>query len=120
MADSWEPGTDGDETDEEQVARIVSGLIALANDAEAGRILGIGGTLEDELDVLFLSDPLGWIATDIARAMQLEEEEEEGVSLSSVVAQLRLYRVLRGEPNEQELRGAVLEALREAEEEEEE
>lgn len=117
MVSELQPADGGEETREAKATRIVAGLVALAGDAEASRILGIGGTLEDEVDLLFVSDPLGWIASDIVQAMELEEEEDEGVSLSSVVAQVRLYRVLRGKLDQRELVDAVLERLGQTEEE---
>src|SRR5574341_924034 len=96
----------------EQAARIVTDLLTLANDDEARRLLGIDATLEDELDVMFLDDPLAWIASEIANAIRLRDDESEGVSLSSVVALLRLYRILRGGAlDEAELQDAVRQAL---------
>ena len=114
MASSW----DEVETPEAQAGRIVAGLVRLASDDEAARLLGIDGTLEDELDLTFVNDPVSWIASEIANGIRLADEEEEGVALSGVVAQLRLYRVLRGGTlDEAELREAVVELLEEDEEE---
>lgn len=109
MTENWESDAD---TTEAQAGRIVSGLIRLVNNDEAVRLLGVDGTLEDELDVTFLNDPLGWVANEIATGIRDADDEEEGVSLSTVVAMLRLYRVLRGgSVDETELRDAVLEYL---------
>jgi hypothetical protein len=116
MVDGW----DTEETAAEQARQIVAGLIRLASDEEAGRLLGIDGTLEDELDVAFLTDPLAWIANEIAGAIRAEEDDDEVISLSSLVAMLRLYRTLRGgHVDHDELLNAVLDYLQEEEEEEE-
>lgn len=109
MTDSWDTDT---EAPEAQAARIVTGLVRVANNDEATRLLGVDGTLEDELDVTFLSDPLGSIASEIASGIRDADVEDEGVSLSTVVAMLRLYRVLRGGTiDEGELREAVIQYL---------
>jgi hypothetical protein len=113
MAEYWDGESDAPAA---QAARIVAGLVRLANDEEARRLLGVEGTLEDELDLTFLNDPLAWIANEIANGIRLQDEEGEGVSLSSVVALLRLYRSVRGGVlEEREVREAVLEYLREEE-----
>ncbi|MBI3972641.1 MAG: hypothetical protein HY332_15295 [Chloroflexi bacterium] len=107
------------ETPTEQAARLVSGLVRLERDEEACRLLGVDGTLEDEVDVTFLNDPLAWIANEIATGMRLEVDEAEGVSLSSLVALLKLYRILRsGTLDEEELRDAIVDALQQLEDEE--
>ncbi|HEV2123443.1 MAG TPA: hypothetical protein VGW38_11805 [Chloroflexota bacterium] len=130
MADSW--GTDGDVAGvEERVRTIITGLVRLASDDEACRILGVDGTLEDEVDLGFLLDPAMWIAGEIAGALesgglQLEGDEDEEelapgqASLSTIVALVRLYRVLRGGSlDEVELRDAVMQyALGDDEDEE--
>jgi hypothetical protein len=114
MSDNW---TSDVESPAAQAARIVSGLLRLARDDEACRLLGVEGTLEDEVDVTFLADPLAWIANEIANAIAAEEDEEEVVSLSTLVALVRLYRILRGgDIDETELREAVVEYLSEEEE----
>ncbi|CAA9271987.1 MAG: hypothetical protein AVDCRST_MAG77-3222 [uncultured Chloroflexi bacterium] len=120
--DRWE-----DEDLEAQVRRVVQGVVRLANSDEASRILGVDGTLEDEIEVGFVAEPLQWIANEIASALrQADTEEEEAeeeaeedaevsgsASLSTVVALVRLYRVLTGVPlGESELADAVLEYLR--------
>jgi hypothetical protein len=109
MTENWDSETDSLEV---QATRIVAGLVRLAEVDEACQLLGVEGTLEDELDVTFLNDPLGWVASEIASAIRGSEAEEEGVSLSTVVAMLRLYRILQGGPvDETELRDAVVEFL---------
>ena len=111
MAEYW-----GDDTDIEliQATRMVSQLLVLVRDEEARRILGIDGTLEEEVDLMFLDDPVAWIASEIANAIRLQDDESQGVSLSSVVALLRLLRILRGgQLDERELQEAVHTALAE-------
>ena len=123
--ESWS----GDDVDA-PVRRVVSGLVRLANSEEAGRILGVDGTLEDEIDLLFLSEPLEWIASEIANALRQAEQEEEdededeadedsddaagAVSLSTMVALLRLYRIATEQKiDERALVDAVVEYLNE-------
>ena len=107
------------ETPAAQAGRIVAALVRLAGDDEACRLLGVDGTLEDELDLMFLGDPLSWIANEIAGGIRLADEEDDGVALSGVVGLLRLYRVLRGGTlDETELRDAVVELLEEDQAEE--
>jgi len=112
MSQEWDEESD---SPSRQAERIVAGLVRLAGNDEAAKLLGVDGTLEDELDVTFLNDPLAWIANEIASGIKLENEESEGVPLSTLVALLRLYRALRGSLDEQELREAVVELLEDEE-----
>ena len=118
--DSWEDGNL-----EEQARKVVQGVVRLAGSDEAARILGVDGTLEDEVDLPFVIAPLEWIASEIANALRQAEDEAEGddddnetpasaVSLSTIVALVRLYKVLTGQTvSEPELTAAVLEFLNE-------
>ena len=116
MAEDWaDPNEAADEADEVRVGRIVQHLLSLAGDEEARRLLGLDGTLEDNLDMMFVADPLTWIANDIAQAIRLEDDETDTVSLSSVVAALRLYRITHGAPDQAELGEAVLDYLDDSE-----
>ena len=99
------------EGEEARVRIIVARLLKLASDPEAQRLLGVEGTLEDSLDLMFVADPLAWIANDIAQAIRVEDDELETITLSSIVASLRLYQVLVGEPDPAELAEAVLDYL---------
>jgi hypothetical protein len=125
--DGW---TDG--TDEAQVRRVVSGVLRLADSDEATRILGVDGTLEDEVDVTFLAGPLEWIASELAGALRQAEEDDDAegddadadssagtaASLSTIVALVRLYRIATGEVlSERTLTDAVVEYLSEEDEE---
>ena len=116
MAEDWaDPNEAADEADEVRVGRIVQHLLSLAGDEEARRLLGLDGTLEDNLDMMFVADPLTWIANDIAQAIRLEDDETDTVSLSSVVAALRLYQIIHGTPDQAELAEAVLDYLDDSE-----
>ena len=116
MAEDWaDPNEPADEADEVRVGRIVQHLLSLAGDEEARRLLGLDGTLEDNLDMMFVADPLTWIANDVAQAIRLEEDETDTVSLSSVVAALRLYQIIHGAPDQAELGEAVLDYLDDSE-----
>ena len=121
--DSWS----GDNVDE-PVRRVVASLLRLAESDDACRLLGVDGTLEDEIDLVFLSEPLEWIASEIASALRLAEEEaaedDDGdepdadaagaVSLSTIVALVRLYKLATGRAlAERELSDSVIEYLNE-------
>jgi hypothetical protein len=121
--DSWS----GNEVDE-PVRRVVASLLRLANNDDACRLLGVDGTLEDEIDLVFLSEPLEWIASEVANALRQAEEEAEdedddddeettppgAVSLSTIVALVRLYKLATGRALEEgELADAVIEYLNE-------
>ena len=108
MSNDWE---DSEDSPAKQAEQIVAGLVRLAASDEACRLLGVDGTLEDEVDVTFLNDPLSWIANEVASGIRLESDESEGVPLSTLVALLRLYRVLTGSLDERELRDAVVEIM---------
>ena len=121
--DSWS----GDDVDE-PVRRVVASLLRLASSDDACRLLGVDGTLEDEIDLVFLSEPLEWIASEVANSLRQAEEDAEGeddeddeeanapgaVSLSTMVALVRLYKIATGRALEEgELTNAVIEYLNE-------
>lgn len=88
---------------EPSMADRISALIALARNDEACRLLGVDGALEGQLDITFLDDPQDWVAYDIAQAIKSNEDsenEEPGPTLTTLVAELRLLRLLRGEIDE--------------------
>ena len=102
--------------------QLCTGLLRLAESDEASRLLGVDGTLEDEVDVAFAIDPLGWIGSEIANAArnaleqpapaEQDDEGDETPSLSLVVALIRLAGILRGGPlTADELTAAVVEYL---------
>jgi len=96
-------GHGGGASADQSIAARISSLIALARNDEASRLLGLEGVLEGQLDITFLDDPLDWIAYDIAQAIKSNEEEggeEPGPTLTTLVAELRLYRALKGDVDE--------------------
>jgi hypothetical protein len=77
----------------------VADLLALAQNDEACRLLGVDGSLESQLDITFLDDPLDWLAFDIAQAIKAvpdDEEKEPGPTLTTLVAEVRLIRLMKG------------------------
>jgi hypothetical protein len=91
-------------------------LVSLARSDEASRLLGVEGALEGQLDITFLDDPLDWIAYDVASAFDAADSQRDSagvVSLTTLVAQLRLYRALRGDVDEALLERLVREYLEE-------
>jgi hypothetical protein len=103
--------------EETSLPQRIADLITLARNDEACRLLGVDGVLESQLDITFLDDPLDWVAYDIAQAVKSNEEdgsgEEPGPTLSTLVAELRLYRMLKGEINEAVLISMVREYVEE-------
>ncbi len=98
--------------------RRVSELIGVVNNDEACRLLGVEGALEAVLDISFLDDPLDWIAYDIAQAIKSADsddaEDAEGtIMLTTLVAELRLLRSLKGSIDESGLTRLVARYLEE-------
>lgn len=96
-----------------EVTKIVERLLRLAADDQAARLLGIDGTLEDEIDVSFLGEPLNWIASEIANGIGEEgDDDEDRASLSTIVGLIRLCGIATGRSVEAaELRDAVIDYL---------
>jgi hypothetical protein len=94
---AWRAAT---ESLSEEPARFITDLMGLAENDEAARILGVDGALDGQLDAAFLADPMDWIAYDIATALYEAENETldapAAMNLTVLVAELRLYRALRG------------------------
>ena len=91
-------------------AQRISALLKIAANDEACRLLGLEGVLEPQLDITFLDDALDWIAYDIAQAIksnQDEDSEEPGPTLSTLVAEVRLYQALNGPIDQAALGRAV-------------
>ena len=107
---------DGDDTDVEDTAgRAVATIVRLAANEEACRLLGVDGTLEDEVDVDFAVEPIGYVAREIARALTVADEGEadDRLSLSALVALVRLYRTTTdGFIDETGLQEAVIDLIR--------
>ena len=95
---------------DEGPARVIADLITLAENDEACRVLGVDGALDSQVDAAFLADPLDWIAFDIATALreaEADQASDSGITLTILVAELRLYRALRGAIDELALERAV-------------
>lgn len=100
---------------EEQAERVVQNIVRLAMSDEACKILGVDGTLEDEVDVMFAVDPIGYVANEIAGALAVDHSDEdahEHLALSALVALVRLYQTTTdGFIDEAGLRDAVIDRL---------
>ncbi|NBT95401.1 MAG: hypothetical protein EBT47_10475 [Chloroflexi bacterium] len=106
---------DDDSIGDEQVERSVATIVRLALSDEACRLLGVDGTLEDEVDIDFASDPLAYVANEIATALTAESDDERD-HLSGLVALVRLYQVTNdGFVDEAGLRDAVLDFMTDVE-----
>jgi len=98
--------------------RRLDAIFALAGNDEACRLLGVEGSLEGQLDLEFIDDPLEWLAYDIAMAVrnadasESGEEEEPAPTLATLVGEIRLARLVLGvDINRTALVAAIEEAL---------
>jgi hypothetical protein len=84
----------------DRIGQVVADLLTLADNDEACRLLGVEGALDGQLDVAFLNEPLEWIAFDLATALQEVDSDDpetaSNLTLTVLVAELRLYLALRG------------------------
>ena len=92
------------------VERAVGQIASLARSEEACKLLGVDGVLEGQLDLAFLNDPLEWLASDIANALEAAESSDddaipavESLTLDIVVAEFRLCQLVQGTIDENEL-----------------
>jgi hypothetical protein len=92
------------------VERAVGQIASLARSEEACKLLGVDGVLEGQLDLAFLNDPLEWLASDIANALEAAESSDddaipavESLTLDIVVAEFRLCQLVQGTIDESEL-----------------
>mgnify|MGYP003340905700 CR=1 FL=1 len=112
---------DGEETDVEVMAeRAVATIVRLASNDEACKLLGIDGTLEDEVDIDFAVEPIDYVAQEIAQALAHAISPTDGDdavpvrSLSALVALVRLYQTTKdGFIDEAGLLEAVIDRLEE-------
>ena len=110
---------DGDETEVEVMAeRAVATIVRLASNDEACKLLGIDGTLEDEVDIDFAVEPIDYVAQEIAQALAHAisppdgDDAEPARSLSALVALVRLYQATKdGFIDEAGLLEAVIDRL---------
>ena len=117
---------DGEETDVEVMAeRAVATIVRLASNDEACKLLGIDGTLEDEVDIDFAVEPIDYVAQEIAQALAHAISPTDGDdavpvrSLSALVALVRLYQTTKdGFIDEAGLLEAVIDRLEAADDDE--
>ena len=110
---------DGDETEVEVMAeRAVATIVRLASSDEACKLLGVDGTLEDEVDIDFAVEPIDYVAQEIAQALAHAispsdgDDAEPARSLSALVALVRLYQATKdGFIDEAGLLEAVIDRL---------
>ena len=95
------------------VDQTISRLAALAGNEDARELLGLDGILGTELDIDFLYDPLGWIAFDLAMALQASasDDAQETTLLTTLVAEWHLCHLLLGEVDEADVANRVREHL---------
>lgn len=107
-----------DSSPDSDLGRRLAALVALSQNDEACRLLGADGVLEAQLDLTFIDDPLDWVAFDIGMAVKSaagediatdNDEEETAPTLATLVAELRLYRIVAGDIDE----AALLRKVRE-------
>src|SRR6185503_7629467 len=98
--------------------RRIDAIFALASNDEACKLLGVDGTLEAQIDLEFIDDPIAWLAYDLAMAVrnadasESGEEEEPAPTLTTLLAEIRLCRIVLGaEIDRTALVTAVEEAL---------
>jgi hypothetical protein len=112
-----------DPTDTDDLRRRVDALVSLAHNDAACLLLGVDTSLEPQLDLTFVDDPLAWLAYDLAAAVknanaeEAGEEEEPGPTLTTLVAEIKLLEIMSGPLDKEALIRSVLEAIQEEEEE---
>ena len=107
--DSWESHN--------RIERLVGELARLAMSVEACEALGVDGVLSDQVDITFAEDPLDYIAYDLATALTATDSEDGSTAevpplLSTLVAEFKLCRALKGQVDETELIRRTLANLR--------
>ena len=100
----------------------IAALVGLAHNADACSLLGVETSLEPQLDLTFVDDPLGWLAYDLAAAVknanaeEAGEEEEPGPTLTTLVAEIKLIEAISGAVDQAMLARMVEELMEEEEE----
>ena len=114
-----------DPSDTEDLRSRVDALVSLAHNDAACLLLGVDTSLEPQLDLTFVDDPLAWLAYDLAAAVknanaeEAGEEEEPGPTLTTLVAEIKLLEIMSGPLDKEALIRSVLEAIQEDEDEDE-
>src|SRR5262249_12865931 len=91
-----------DATGGDPLRQRLQALARLAESDDACKLLGVEGCLEAQLDLSFVDDPADWVAYDIAVAVKVADSEESGdednqsPTLATLVAELRLLKLLQG------------------------
>lgn len=91
---------------DEPIRDVVAQLLALSNNDEACRLLGVEGVLADQLDLRFLEDALDYVSYDIAAAMADTRQDPPlagTTMLPTLVAELKLCRLLGVRVDEHDL-----------------
>lgn len=112
--------SEADETWESRsrVEKLVGQLVELARDETACRVLGVDGTIADQVDISFLEDALDYVAYDLAAALMAADEDPDVTTdvpplLATLVAEVKLCQSLLGRLDEAELVRRTLGNLRE-------
>src|SRR5207237_4042599 len=114
-----------DPSETQDLRRRVDALVNLAHNDAACVLLGVDTSLEPQLDLTFIDDPIAWLAYDLAAAVksanaeEAGEEEEPSPTLTTLVAEIKLLEIMSGPLDKEALIRSSLEAIQEAEEEEE-
>jgi hypothetical protein len=103
-------------SERDAVESLVARLLALAADEEVCRLLGVDGVLADQLDINFLEDALDYATYDIATAI-FDARDDRGSTatapmLSTLVAEVKLCRLLSVRLDLQDLVQRIIEHLR--------
>jgi hypothetical protein len=101
-----------------RVEKLVGQLVALSRDETACRVLGVDGTIAEQVDIAFLEDPIDYVAYDLAAALMAADEDvntstEVPPLLATLVAEIKLCTALQGRLDEAELVKRTLSNLRE-------
>jgi hypothetical protein len=100
-----------------RVEKLVGQLVELSRDETACRVLGVDGAVAEQVDILFLEDPVDYVAYDVASALMAADAELESPTeipplLSTLVAEVKLCQALAGRLDEEELIKRTLQHLR--------
>ena len=99
-----------------RVEKLVGQLVELSRDEAACRVLGVDGSVEQQIDITFLEDPIDFVAYDLAVALNAGDENTDFVGevpplLATLVAEVKLCSSLAGRVDETELVRRTLEYL---------
>ena len=100
-----------------RVEKLVGQLVELSRDESACRVLGIEGSVAEQVYISFLEDPVDYVAYDLAAALIAAEDDSDAVGevpplLSTLVAEVKLCQAMLGRLDEAELVRRTLGNLR--------